>query len=234
MAVTAPETADIEPTKGKRKPPTRCGFCSNGNCEHCPRLVKWYGKRWYCKCDREGCKSQVPRCTECKNENPDEVSPSEWRCYDPDACQAAVQKRLDSNPLVQQIRVIKERIMAETAEKKTAQAEKKEKAPTFCLVTGEPTKGGLFKPGMDARYVSLRVAEVMEEKVAEKAVRERLDKDGISDSLKAKFDKSLRLARERAEKKAEAAAAKAKGGEVDKAEAAKPAPAKKAAAAKKA
>lgn len=95
-----------------------------------------------------------------------------------------------------------------------AKAEKvtKEKAPTFCLVTGEPTKGGLFKPGMDARYVSLRVAEVVEAKFTQKATAAALaqmKKDGVSEALVGKFNKSLGLAQDKAAKAAAAAKAKA-------------------------
>lgn len=100
--------------------------------------------------------------------------------------------------------------MAETAEK----AAKKEKVVKEgkCLVTGRPTKGGLFAPGQDAKYVSLRVAEFVEAKFTKKSKDEivkRMKTDGVSDKLVAKFEKSARLAQEKAEKAKAAEAAKA-------------------------
>jgi len=108
-------------------------------------------------------------------------------------------------------------------ENDTKKAEKvqAEKPKTYCLVTGEETKGGLFKPGMDARYVSQRVAEYTEAGFTAKAhdaAKARMKKDGVSDTLVAKFEKSARLAKERADKAAAAKAEKAAAKEAAKAE----------------
>lgn len=100
--------------------------------------------------------------------------------------------------------------MAKVTEKKDKAQKKAEKEPTFCLVTGEPTKGGLFKPGMDARYVSNHVEAVMAKSQTEAQARKQMKSDGVSEKLIAKFDKQIGIARERAEAKAEAAAAKDK------------------------
>lgn len=137
---------------------------------------------------------------------------------DIEACQAAIAERRKNNPFTAQLREIKEKAtMAKITETKT-KAEKVEKAkePTFCLVTGEPTKGGLFKPGMDARYVANHVETVAKAgftKKAEADARSEMVKAGVSDKLVAKFEKSVGLAREKAEKakaeKAEKAAKKA-------------------------
>lgn len=104
--------------------------------------------------------------------------------------------------------------MTQAAEK-TEKAAKVEKVGT-CLVTGKATKGGLFAPGMDAKYVSLRVAEVEAANFTVKAKAEALKQmkaDGTSEKLQAKFDKAVGLAKERADKRktaeAEKAAAKA-------------------------
>lgn len=230
MTVTDPEVTEPAPSKQKRKPMETCGHCQNGFCENCPRMVVWFGSRWQCRCKREGCRSQIVRCLQCKIEG-DDVSPSEWRCYDRDACAARVEARLDANPYVQQVRASRERARVSENAEKAAKTErvKAEKPETFCLVTGEKTKGGKFKPGMDAKYVSLRVEEVMGDKATEAATLKRFDDEVGSDALKAKFVKSLGLARERAAKKVAAAEAKAKGDE-KAAEAEKPA--KKAAAKK--
>lgn len=99
-----------------------------------------------------------------------------------------------------------------------------------CLVTGAKTKGGLFAPGQDAKYVSLRVAEVAEKnftKTAEAAGLKRMKDDGVSDKLQAKYTKAVGLAKARAERAAEAEKEKA-AAKADKA-AAKPAKGKAAA-----
>lgn len=82
-----------------------------------------------------------------------------------------------------------------------------------CLVTGKPTKGGLFAPGQDAKYVSLRVADVEAAnftKTAEAAQLKRMKEDGTSEKLQAKFTKAVGLAKARWEAKKAADAEKAK------------------------
>lgn len=98
--------------------------------------------------------------------------------------------------------------MAKTEQAKTEKAAKTPKVGK-CLVTGEPTKGGLFKPGMDAKYVSLRVAEVMEKKATKAQALKRMKDDGTSPTLQAKFEKNLGIAQDKAEKSAQAAKDKA-------------------------
>jgi hypothetical protein len=100
--------------------------------------------------------------------------------------------------------------MAEAA----ATKEKKEKVAKTgtCLVTGKETKGGLFAPGMDAKYVSLRVAEVEEKnftKTAEQEALKKMKADGTSEKLQAKFTKAVGLAKDRADKRKAAEAEKA-------------------------
>lgn len=100
--------------------------------------------------------------------------------------------------------------MTETAEK-AAKPAKVEKTGT-CLVTGKPTKGGLFAPGQDAKYVSLRVADVEAANFTKKAQDEQLakmKKDGTSEKLQAKFLKAVGLAKGRRDAKVEAEKAKA-------------------------
>jgi hypothetical protein len=114
-----------------------------------------------------------------------------------------------------------------SAAKSTAAAKprtKTAKPDTFCLVTGEKTSGGLFKPGMDARYVSELVNAVMTKATTEASARKKLREDGVSEALVNKFNKALGLRREAASKAAPVKAA---------APAAKPArPARKTAAKK--
>lgn len=196
-----------------------CGFCNNDRHESCPGGLR-QGRTgvWVCPCS--DCKP-APRCLNCKNTRHEELDLNTWSCLNRTECQLAIRSRLEQDPLYQQLKQIREKTeMAKvTAEKpaRTAAAPKVGK----CLVTGKPTKGGLFLPGMDARYVSQTVKAVMEKELTLTQARKQLKDDGVSEKLVAKFEKSLGLAKAAAEKQAEAAK--------EKAAAKKAAPAKKAA-----
>lgn len=140
---------------------------------------------------------------------------------------------MKANPAYQIIDEIEETKMARVAAKTAEKAPRAAAAPKtgVCLVTGEPTKGGLFKPGMDARYVSDRVKEVMDREVGVVAQRKRLKADGVSEALQAKFEKQLGIAQEKASKAKEDA--KAPAAPVKAAAAKKAAPAKKETAAQR-
>lgn len=194
---------------------TTCGFCATKNHENCTVGTKHQGRHeqhpngvvWVCNCS---CNEGRRKCADCGNRNTDEVSRETWTCIDTEACHAAVTTKRENNPFLAQLRDIKEKVTMAKIEENAEKADKaaKDKPKTYCLVTGEETKGGLFKPGMDARYVSERVIEVENAKFADKAVekaRARMAKDGVSDKLKAKFEKSLGLAKERADRKVAAA-----------------------------
>lgn len=218
-----------------------CGFCGNENHKDCVVGVKYDDSRgrhlkfpggivWMCSCE---CNIGRRKCANCNNRNTDEVSAATWTCIDAEACQVAVETKRANNPLLVQLREIQETAMAKIEENKAQKAtqEKAAKEPTFCLVTGEPTSGGLFKPGMDARYVSERIKSVVDAnftKKSEQDARTKMKKDGVSEKLVGKFDKSLRIAKEKVEKaeqaakdKAEAKAEKAKAKAEAKAEAEK-------------
>lgn len=96
-------------------------------------------------------------------------------------------------------------------DKATKAATKKQPVDCTCGC-GDQTKGGKFLPGHDARYVSERVSAIFtsgkHSAKAEKDQRAKIKKDGVSDALVAKFEKSLGLAVEKENKKAEAKAAK--------------------------
>lgn len=212
------DTAALVTKPAKRaEKPIKCGFCSNRqSCEQCPGAVRGMdrgpaGKVWVCSCQCGG--GETLRCLECKSNTPGEVNPVTWSCFDKNACESRRKARLAANPAYQIMDQIEEKTKMVRAAKT---AEKPARAPSapksgVCLVTGEPTKGGLFKPGMDARYVSERVAEVLAKEVGVVAQRKRLKADGVSDALQAKFEKSLTLAQEKAAKeKAEGGAPAAK------------------------
>lgn len=213
MAITV-----VRPEKARR-----CGPCSTGHHATCTIGVRVHrhagvsypeGAIHPCLCEDGGCEPGRRKCTYCNNRNTSDVDPTTWECFDLDLCRATVEARREANPLLRQLREAQENAAMAKIEASKEKAEKvaKTKEPTFCLVTGEPTKGGLFKPGMDARYVSERVTEVLNgkfSKKAEDAARAKMKKDGVSEKLVAKFDKSLGLAREKQEKRDAAKAEKA-------------------------
>jgi hypothetical protein len=188
-----------------------CGFCQSNNHPTCAVGTKDLQNRiTLCLCTRGGCETGRRKCTECGNRTTEEVDPDTWQCSDVEACQNLVQTRRDSNPLVADIRRAKESARMAKVENAEKQAEKvaKEKAPTYCLVTGEETRGGLFKPGMDARYASNMVEAVTSGNRSEDDVLAQAKSDGVSEALQAKIAKGIRLAREKADKKAAAKAEK--------------------------
>lgn len=195
-----------------------CGFCATRTHERCsigakhkgPHVKYTTGVVWVCTCT---CNEGRRKCAVCGNTRTEEVSPDFWECIDVDACHAVVEARREASPFFAQLRDIKERVQMAKVQDNETKAKTKTAKVGKCLVTGEPTKGGLFKPGMDARYVSERVASVTEanfSKASEKDARTKMKNDGVSERLVAKFDKSLGLARDKAEKAKAAKAEKAK------------------------
>ena len=216
---TAAELNTIQVSKYK------CGFCNTGTCSRCPGGTRsgTKGVR-ICPCEQtERCGAK--RCLKCNNRRADEVL-DDWLCSSTTECEKRIQSRLDADPQHQNLIRIKEKAMTDTATEKANKPAKVEKVGT-CLVTGKPTKGGLFAPGQDAKYVSLRVADVEAANFTQKAEAEQLKKmkaDGTSEKLQAKFTKAVGLAKSRwetrkaAEKdKAEAKANKGKAAATDEA-----------------
>lgn len=147
------------------------------------------------------------RCLDCKNEADGEIG-DDWRCLDREACAIEQQRRLDANPYVRLVREVERRVSETQTEEKAAKAEKAEKAPkpaTKCVHCDQPTRGGKFLPGHDARFVSEQVSLVLnDESTTEEGVLAKMKELGTTETLQSKFTKSLRLAREAEAKKAEA------------------------------
>lgn len=191
-----------------------CGFCSTGNHEKCAvgTRMGFNGNMIHlCLCTQGGCEEGRRKCTTCGNRVTTEVNPETWECFDLEACRSLVEARREANPLLVAVRKAQENAAMAKIEKNAEKAEKvaKTKEPTYCLVTGEQTKGGLFKPGMDARYVSDHVAAVQAKNQTKAQALKKMKDDGVSERLVAKFEKSLGLAQEKAEKVKAAAAEKA-------------------------
>lgn len=166
-----------------------------------------------CPCKETLCFcTKAVHCLDCKNTSTQDVDPNSWSCIDQAACLVRQETRRRNNPILQTLKEI--RVMTTTAPETTEGTTEGTTKPTkvkegTCLVTGEKTKGGLFKPGMDARYVRDRVAEVIEGTVSETDQVERIKRDGVSETLQNKFVKSLANAREKAKRAKAAAEAKA-------------------------
>ena len=231
-------------TKRRKISTRKCGFCATGDHDICARTHRngkvpntKIDRLITCGCVAPGCPARKLRCMDCKNVREDEIDPESMLCSDREACVTVQEQRRADSPFYQQIKQIKEKVMAD---QKVEKAEKAAKAPKVgtCLVTGKPTKGGKFLPGMDAKYVSLRVEDVLEKRATEAQARKRILDETGSEALVGKFDKSIANRKAKAEKAAEAAKAKAEAKKVKDAEAKaakeKAAAEKKAAEAKKA
>ena len=176
---------------------TQCGFCAFGNRHDlCPSGVYSNHKVHICACDCE--RANQIKCLECGNRTQDELNPQTWHCVDLDACRLEIQRQIDNNPTIQQIRELREKSRERVAE--TRQSQKRATGrPTSgsCIHCGEPTKGGKFLPGHDATWVSEQVAHVgAGTKGDTKRYDElmaRCDELGVSDALKQKIQKRIVL-----------------------------------------
>lgn len=202
----------IHPVRHKQ-----CGFCETGHHDRCvigirdAKPVAHYpeGSIYPCLCNEGGCEEGRIKCTDCNNANQDEVDPESWKCKDREACATFLETRREANPLLAELRTAKE--TAKMAKIENAEKTKAAKTPKVgkCLVTGKATKGGLFLPGMDARYASERVKDVIENGVSKKDALAKMKADGTSDALQAKFEKNLGIAQDKAAKKVAAEKEKA-------------------------
>lgn len=204
----------------------KCGFCATGNHSRCPGGTR-SGRKGVriCPCEVEARCGQK-RCLKCNNRRASQLDDN-WLCTSGSECEGRIRERLEADPQYQAMIKARERANMATATETKAKREKVEKTGT-CLVTGKPTKGGLFAPGQDAKYVSLRVADVEAAGFTKKAEQEQLKRmkdDGTSEKLQAKFTKAVGLAKDRAEKRAQAEKDKAAA---KKAAASKPSKASKA------
>lgn len=212
------------------KAPALCGFCNDGKHSRCVHTLRNGNKGpWHCACAEPNCGDKVLVCLDCRStEDEAEISPDTFTCLDPDGCQARITKKRNSNPEMKKlISSIKESNMA-AAEKKTEKKAPAAKKVGYCLVTGKETKGGLFAPGMDARYVSNHVEAVLTKDQTKAQALKKMKEDGVSEALRAKFEKSLSIKQEKAAKAKEAEKEKASAKKESKPKGA----AKKAAAAK--
>lgn len=169
----------------------RCGFCTTNHHGSCPGgVMNGSGEEVItcaCDCERAG----TPRCLDC-NRRGEDINPNTWRCVDPDDCRAFIEKRLQADPIIQQIRAIR----ADLADSNRPGAKLRTPRPPSnrvttgkCLHCGEATKGGLFLPGHDSAHVSNAVRDI---RTGQTTLQETIDSWsalGISEALQGKLQK---------------------------------------------
>lgn len=133
----------------------RCGFCIDGKCKEgkCVSAIWWdQSKQLYiCPC---ACNVGHTRCTRC-GERDVEVTTTTSQCVDVEACNGTLAKKRANNPSYQALLRAREGLERPTI------ADRVESKPKpipggKCLCCGDATRGGLFLPGHDARYVSVQ------------------------------------------------------------------------------
>jgi hypothetical protein len=149
----------------------RCGHCKTGLHRSCKGAIRVPVSKklpdGLLRCHCPDCVPQV-RCLDCHNQFEDEVDPRWWACIDRDVCLGRIALRQRNDPVWQLIQSCKSRgawlrredrlrralIRAETlSESVDAAAVRGEPRPTVgqCECCGQPTKGGRFLPGHDAK-----------------------------------------------------------------------------------
>lgn len=164
----------------------KCGFCSTNNHDRCVgTLVHKVDQIWTCPCTATP-SCGAPRCVQCGAR--EHVDPVKAVCLDQDACNDQ-RERARRDWLHTNVGSIPER--ARTEHKPTVTAIKQKVGS--CICCGEPTKGGLFLPGHDARWLSTQVQCWSNGGIDRLEVREYMKSRGVSDALLAKFDKRVGL-----------------------------------------
>lgn len=174
------------------KPRPRCGFCNDGAHYRCPGVIRnGNGSLWQCPCTATSRCGSL-RCTECNNRVAGEVS-DDGLCHDRDACMAQIERQrerwIEQNPgMVRAMRPAS----PEPLTKIGVTFATKPSSGT-CLCCGGATKGGMFLPGHDARWVSLQVKRYIDGGENRDDVRREMVECGVSDALLEKYDKRVGL-----------------------------------------
>lgn len=179
----------------EKRRPVRCGWCNTGNCDGCAVAIKLNHGVYYCPCS---CNTSVPfsekhpktRCVECRRRNVPVDAAS--LCIDPAECAAFMEARRAASPAWQAIQGLNGEPVEQLVEDPAPRPRRKGNAThTECLCCGEPTRGGRFQPGHDARYVSAKSAEFW---TLEQDAREPwllIQQESLSNHLYAKLIKRI-------------------------------------------
>lgn len=116
------------------------------------------------------------RCINCGIQN-DMVDLATRHCTDPEGCVERVETKRRNNPLHTMLQEVQQVAQATKAAKAPAKAKAEPKAPRVarakvgrCQHCGEPTKGGLFVPGHDAKLKG-QLAKIVETTTGESVKR---------------------------------------------------------------
>lgn len=172
-----------KPTRIRRLPETlrTCGFCRGGLHRSCPGAVRTPQLLLLCDCTE--CERRI-RCLDCGLDHPEDVSSKDWACLDRHGCAARVRARLQNSDLYRMLQQCKvsavntrrlrrrdiERILArvpaelmgdEYIDDILPPRPRRKRPPGTprptsgnCLCCGQPTKGGRFAVGHDAKLAS--------------------------------------------------------------------------------
>lgn len=154
-----------------------CSYCNNRQHHQCPGAIRIPDTERIivCKC----CTPKTGMCTTCGNRSEGDIDLITWYCLDRFACSARVQIRCEQSPLYRMLqdarldgaakrrrqRLDVERIQAgidptnedeadsfEVRGRKRSGTRPVRPKTGTCLCCGEPTKGGKYRPGHDAKY----------------------------------------------------------------------------------
>lgn len=177
-----------------------CGFCASGTHERCPGSIQNATGLWRCQCEQTERCGQL-RCTTCGNREPGTVN-EQGACLDGDACRATVAASQRAARVAMNMPADLDVHQTSTdtegnpvlAVQHTRPTKPAKPASGQCVCCGEATKGGLFLPGHDSRWLSLQVACYTEGGQDRAEVAEYMRSRGASEALVAKFNKRVGLA----------------------------------------
>lgn len=168
--------------KAATLPSWACQFCRNGLHRSCPGAVRTPKGLLLCICAAQQAGHPArPRCLDCHQSDPTELDAHKWVCLDQYGCAARVQARKEANPTWRMVRAcqvaavnsrrrqkdLTDRIRATLPDNEDALYDtpvvRKTPKPRSgnCLCCGEPTKGGRFRPGHDARFRARLLAAIL-------------------------------------------------------------------------
>lgn len=153
------DTETVEVTKPRRKPirDWSCGFCQTGAHDKCVTAIRnGDGSIVKCRC----CLTKPPRCLECSNRRASEVSEETRLCLDRDACLDTREASRASGPAGKFLRARERAMRVDRPDPSYTQTgtdttpARPRPGKSACRCCGEPTKGGTFLPGHDARFIA--------------------------------------------------------------------------------
>lgn len=181
-------SAPAAPAKPAAPTPTIvCGLCRHRRHDLCPRGV--YNPKTNrvipCACSIETAHPE-PKCRICGDRGELDAL---MVCVDSAACALRAEDKKTHSSLGEQLTEIKAEAAARRQVKPRTPRGEGKPSTGKCLCCDEPTKGGLFLPGHDARLVSTLARDVKAGTTTPEDARAVLSR--ASDALRAKLEKRL-------------------------------------------